>query len=108
MASPCRCPAAQVRPWRPSSPPAHPKARRGRGLREVRTLEDQARWYDDASAGWPTRVCFTVYELAGSRAIGISELRGISSEYGCATLAISLGERRGQGLGSEAVRLTLE
>ncbi|MEO8689680.1 MAG: GNAT family protein [Solirubrobacteraceae bacterium] len=83
-----------------------PCVRRGRGVRAVFTLEAVEAWCD-AAAG-PSQVAFTLYDLSDLTPVGISELRDISPTFGTAGFAISLGLRRGQGLGTEATRLTLE
>jgi RimJ/RimL family protein N-acetyltransferase len=84
------------------------EVRRGRGVRDVYSLEAQEEWYTEASRVSPTKVFFTAYDLSDLAPIGVTELRSISTTFGAAELAVSLGERRGQGLGSEAVRLTID
>jgi diamine N-acetyltransferase len=56
----------------------------------------------------PTAASFTIYDRRDGEAIGTSSLVGISHRHARATLGILLGERRGEGLGTEAARLTLD
>jgi RimJ/RimL family protein N-acetyltransferase len=51
---------------------------------------------------------FIVYDRADQAPIGWSSLFRIDHRYGTADFGILLGERRGQGLGTEATRLTLD
>jgi diamine N-acetyltransferase len=56
----------------------------------------------------PEAVNFTVYDRRDGEAIGTSALVHISHRHSRATFGILLGERRGEGLGTEATRLTLD
>jgi diamine N-acetyltransferase len=51
---------------------------------------------------------FTVYDRADQAPIGFSALSNIDHRNGTADFGIFLGERRDQGLGTEATRLTLD
>jgi RimJ/RimL family protein N-acetyltransferase len=51
---------------------------------------------------------FTVYDRKDSAPVGTAGLLGIHHADGTAELGIFLGERRGQGLGTEATRLVLD
>jgi RimJ/RimL family protein N-acetyltransferase len=53
-------------------------------------------------------VNFTVYDRRDGEAVGTSALFGIDHHHRRARFGILLGERRGQGLGTEATRLTLD
>jgi RimJ/RimL family protein N-acetyltransferase len=61
-------------------------------------------------AGDKREAWFTVYETDGWKPIGVTWLSDIDARHGTAELSIFIGEaeRRGRGLGTEAVRLTLE
>jgi diamine N-acetyltransferase len=62
-----------------------------------------------ASRGGKPDLCdFTVYDRSDQAPIGFSSLFHIDHRYGTADFGIFLGERRGQGLGTEATRLTLD
>ena len=54
------------------------------------------------------RVEFTVYDRTDSAPVGTAGLLGIVHAHGNAEFAIFIGERRGQGLGTEATRLVLD
>jgi len=51
---------------------------------------------------------FTVYDCTDSTAVGTAGLFQIAHAYGTAEFGIAIGERRGQGLGTEATRLVLD
>lgn len=76
------------------------------------TTQSQESWVDDeAKAGAeeePRSVSFTIYDLADGTPVGTAILFSISYRRGGASFGVALGERRGQGLGSEATRLTLD
>jgi RimJ/RimL family protein N-acetyltransferase len=78
----------------------------------VATPQSQETWVDESNkeAGErePKSVTFTIYDLADRTPVGTCGLFDISHMQGGANLGISLGERRNQGLGSEATRLTLD
>src|SRR6266536_4042389 len=59
-------------------------------------------------SGKPDIIDFTVYDRADQTPIGWSTLAGIDHRNGTAEFGIHLGERRGQGLGTEATLLTLD
>jgi len=56
----------------------------------------------------PEEVGFTIYDRRDGEAVGMSSLFKIDHHHLRATFGILLGERRGQGLGTEATRLTLD
>ena len=70
------------------------------------TLEGQAAWYDQEA----TQITFTIYERATWRAIGGCSLIEVDHRSGTARLVMLIGEAdaRGQGYGTEAVRLLLD
>ncbi len=59
-------------------------------------------------SGKPDCLDFTVYDRADQTPIGWSTLAGIDHRTGTAEFGIHLGDRRGQGFGTEATRLTLD
>jgi diamine N-acetyltransferase len=79
--------------------------------RGVHTPETEAAWIADAmtqgAARRPSAVCFTVYDLADAAPVGTAGLFEIDHLMGRASYGILLGERRGQGLGTDATRLVL-
>jgi RimJ/RimL family protein N-acetyltransferase len=86
--------------------------RRGLNLLSVASPQSQEKWVEEnlhASAQrTPEVVEFTVYDLADAAPVGTAGLFHISHANGGAEFAIALGERRGQGLGTEATRLALD
>jgi RimJ/RimL family protein N-acetyltransferase len=56
----------------------------------------------------PTGVRFTIFDLSDDAPVGICGLDGIDWRHRRCEFGIALGERRGQGLGTEATRLTLQ
>jgi RimJ/RimL family protein N-acetyltransferase len=58
--------------------------------------------------GKPDLCDFTVYDRSDLAPIGWTSLSHIDHRNGTAQFGILLGERRGQGLGTEATRLTLD
>jgi diamine N-acetyltransferase len=86
--------------------------RRGLDYLGVTTPQSQEKWVDEnieSSAAWaPRGIEFTVYDRADSAPVGTTGLLAISHVHGSAEFAIAIGERRGQGLGTEATRLVLD
>jgi RimJ/RimL family protein N-acetyltransferase len=56
----------------------------------------------------PAAVNFTIYDRGDGAPVGTVGLFDISYVHSSAELGIAVGERRGQGLGTEATRLTAE
>ena len=56
----------------------------------------------------PERVEFTIYDRTDETPVGTAGLFKIVHAHGTAEFGIAIGERRGQGLGSEATRLVLD
>jgi diamine N-acetyltransferase len=78
----------------------------------VATPENQQTWVEETSKAAaerePKSATFTIYDLADLAPVGTTGLFDISYMQGGGNLGIALGERRNQGLGSEATRLTLD
>jgi diamine N-acetyltransferase len=78
----------------------------------VATPESERSWVEEhtkaAAEREPKSVMFTIYDLSDRAPVGTCGLFGISHLQGAGRLGISLGERRHQGLGSAATRLTLD
>jgi diamine N-acetyltransferase len=74
--------------------------------------EAEESWVEEAiakSAGLqPEQANFTIYDLSDGAPVGTAGLMGIDWRLSRATFGIALGHRRGQGLGTEATRLTLD
>jgi diamine N-acetyltransferase len=88
------------------------EVRRGLDQMGVATPESQEKWVEDnlerGAKSEPDVVEFTVYDRTDSAPVGTAGLLGIVHAHGNAEFAIALGERRGQGLGTEATRLVLD
>jgi hypothetical protein len=69
---------------------------RGRGQREVPTLETVTAWYEGAVAAQATEAHFTVYDLYDLAPVGTALLVRVDHHAGTAEFGILLGERRGQ------------
>jgi RimJ/RimL family protein N-acetyltransferase len=88
------------------------EVRRGRDYLGVATAGSQEKWVDDnleqGAEFEPKVVEFTVYDRHDGAPVGTAGLMQIAHAHGCADFAIVIGERRGQGLGTEATRLVLD
>jgi len=86
--------------------------RRGLDYLGVATPEDQEKWVaENIERGGkrePSGVEFTIYDRADCTPVGTAGLFHISHSHGRAEFGIAIGERRGQGLGTEATRLVLD
>jgi RimJ/RimL family protein N-acetyltransferase len=89
-----------------------PEIRDGLVERRVATPQSQEKWVEEnlekGAQRDPRGIEFTIYDRADSAAVGTVGLLNISYAHGRAELGIALGERRGQGLGTEATRLALD
>jgi diamine N-acetyltransferase len=78
----------------------------------IATPQSQEKWVEEnlerGAKAEPEAVEFTVYDRADSVPVGTAGLFGIVHAHGNGEFAIALGERRGQGLGTEATRLVLD
>jgi diamine N-acetyltransferase len=88
------------------------EVRRGLDFLGIATPETQEKWVDDnlerAAKHEPAAVEFTIYDRSDSAPVGTAGLESINHAHGRASFAIAIGERRGQGLGTEATRLVLD
>ena len=86
--------------------------RRGLDFMGVATAETHEQWVEKnlerSAKQVPEVVEFTVYDRRDSAPVGTVGLFGIVHAHGRAELGIAIGERRGQGLGTEATRLALD
>ena len=78
----------------------------------VYALEAEEAWVEEAIAkcagAQPEMATFTVYDVSDGAPVGTAGLMSIDWRLSRATFGISIGERRGTGLGGEATRLTLD
>jgi diamine N-acetyltransferase len=88
------------------------EARRGLDRRGLATPETEEKWVDDCikdgAEREPKTVEFTVYARSDSAPVGTAGLFGIEHAHGLSRFGILIGERRGEGLGTEATRLVLD
>src|SRR3954465_3632025 len=85
------------------------EVRRGLDYLGIATPQSQETWVDDnverGAKGVPEAVEFTIYDRSDSAPVGTAGLLKIIHANGLAEFGIAIGERRGQGLGTEATRL---
>jgi diamine N-acetyltransferase len=85
--------------------------RYGLGNIGIATPESEEKWVDEVvekGAKKPPEVAeFTIYDRTDGAPVGTVGLFEIEHEHGSAEFGILLGERRGQGLGTDATRLVL-
>ncbi|WCB97052.1 hypothetical protein DSM104299_05823 [Baekduia alba] len=78
----------------------------------IASAQSQEKWVEEnlekSAMHEPEVVEFTVYDRTDATAVGTVGLLKISHAHGNAELGIAIGERRGQGLGTEATRLALD
>jgi RimJ/RimL family protein N-acetyltransferase len=88
------------------------EVRRGLDHQGVATPQSQEKWVEEniekGAQREPQGVEFTIYDHTDSTAVGTAGLFHISHAHGTAKFGIAIGERRGQGLGTEATRLVLD
>ena len=88
------------------------EVRRGLNDRGIATPQSQEKWVEEniekGAQREPQAVEFTVYDRADSTPVGTAGLFRISHANGAAEFGIAIGERRGQGFGTEAARLVLD
>ena len=88
------------------------EVRRGLDQMGIATPESQEKWVEEniekGAMRAPQVVEFTVYDHTDSAPVGTAGLLDIGHANGTAEFAIVIGERRGQGLGTEATRLVLD
>src|SRR4051794_34326906 len=88
------------------------EVRRGLVQRGIATAQSQGKWVEEnlekGAKREPEGVEFTIYDRTDSTPVGTVGLFKISHSHGTAEFGIAIGERRGQGLGTEATRLVLD
>jgi diamine N-acetyltransferase len=82
-----------------------------RGLGEsdqVPTVEAMEAWYERATTPGNGEVHFTIYDLNDLAPVGTALLVRVDRRAGTAEFGLTIGERRNQGLGTEATKLVLD
>jgi RimJ/RimL family protein N-acetyltransferase len=86
-----------------------PEVLRGTGeSTHVPTIEAVQAWYEQATRPGNREVHFTVYDLDDLAPVGTALLVRVNQHDGTAEFGLTIGERRNQGLGSEATKLVLD
>ena len=75
---------------------------------QVPTVEAIQAWYEQATSPGNTEVHFTIYDLDDVAPVGTALLVRVDQHAGTAEFGLTIGERRNQGLGTEATRLVLD
>jgi diamine N-acetyltransferase len=88
------------------------EVRRGLDDMGIANQQSQEKWVDEnlekGAKREPQGVEFTIYDRTDSTPVGTAGLFQIVHAHGTAEFGIAIGERRGQGLGTEATRLVLD
>jgi diamine N-acetyltransferase len=86
-----------------------PEVMRGTGeSTQIPTVEAIQGWYEQATRPGNREVHFTIYDLDDVAPVGTALLVRVNQHTGTAELGLTIGERRNQGLGSEATKLVLD
>ena len=75
---------------------------------QVPTVEAMQAWYEQATSPGGRDVHFTIYDLDDLAPVGTAVLVRVDQHAGTAEFGLTIGERRNQGLGTEATRLVLD
>jgi diamine N-acetyltransferase len=75
---------------------------------QVPTVEALQAWYEQATRPGSRDVHFTIYDLDDLAPVGTAVLVRVDQHDGTAEFGLTVGERRSQGLGTEATRLVLD
>jgi diamine N-acetyltransferase len=89
-----------------------PEVRRGLDFMGVASEDSKLKWVEStlerSGKREPEVVEFTVHDRRDAAAVGTAGLFSINHAHGRGEFGIAIGERRGQGLGTEAARLVLD
>jgi diamine N-acetyltransferase len=75
---------------------------------QVPTVEEVQAWYEQATSPGNREIHFTIYDLDDLAPVGTALLVRVNQHDGTAEFGLTIGERRNQGLGSEATKLVLD
>ena len=75
---------------------------------QIPTVEAIQAWYEQATSSGNRDVHFTIYDLDDLAPVGTAVLVRVDQQAGTAEFGLTIGERRNQGLGTEATRLVLD
>jgi diamine N-acetyltransferase len=86
-----------------------PEVMRGTGeSTQIPTVEAMQAWYEQATKPRNREVHFTIYDLDDLAPVGTALLVRVNQHAGTAEFGLTIGERRNQGLGTEATKLVLD
>jgi RimJ/RimL family protein N-acetyltransferase len=86
-----------------------PEVMRGTGQSsQVPTVEAVQAWFEQATRPGNCEIHFTIYDLDDLAPVGTALLVRVNQHDGTAEFGLTIGERRNQGLGSEATKLVLD
>ena len=86
-----------------------PEVMRGTGQSsQVPTVEVVQAWFEQATRPGNSEIHFTIYDLDDLAPVGTALLVRVNQHDGTAEFGLTIGERRNQGLGSEATKLVLD
>jgi diamine N-acetyltransferase len=86
-----------------------PEVMRGTGeSTQIPTVEAMQAWYEQATRPGNTEVHFTIYDLDDLAPVGTALLVRVNQHAGTAEFGLTIGERRNQGLGTDATKLVLD
>ncbi len=98
--------APQLSPWFND-----PEVRRGLAHRGIVDEHAERQWIEQMSAKAaeyrPSTIVFAIHDRADGALVGVTGLEQIDWAFGRCELGIFVGQRRGTGLGTDAVRLAL-
>ena len=75
---------------------------------QVPTVEAVQAWFEQATRPGNSEIHFTIYDLDDLAPVGTALLVRVNQHDGTAEFGLTIGERRNQGLGSEATKLVLD
>jgi diamine N-acetyltransferase len=89
-----------------------PEVRRGLAHRGVVNVEAEEKWFETMTeaggAPRPSAVAFAIHAADDGELVGACSLEEIDHNFLRAEFGIFMGRRRGEGIGSDAVRLVLD
>ena len=89
-----------------------PEVRRGIAHRGVVNVEAEEKWFETMTeaggAPRPSAVAFAIHAADDGELVGACSLEEIDHNFLRAEFGIFMGRRRGEGIGSDAVRLVLD
>jgi diamine N-acetyltransferase len=89
-----------------------PEVRRGLAHRGIVNVDAEEKWYEEvteaARAPRPESMHFAIHDVSDGALVGTCGLEAIDYAYSRADFGIFLGDRRGQGIGTDATRLVLD